>query len=736
MDLMHNETIIMDSNGKNSLFRVVLTDKYFDIAVLANIDIEKELEPELGGRKRNEKIMKRKAGPPPNIGELIWTKITGLADLETQGLVRKVEIESKQAYLRKLSPSNEVIFQTRLNAMSSFLDLDQLSENLFSYHSIAKLVEAAAEKSKCSKPAIYRWFSLLCREGFTENSLRPKLNRCGAPGQLRPCEVGGRKKPGRKTIKEKSAPNSSIKIQPGMNANWRHLIMAADRKIPTPKPKFPDRYQQIIESSFLKRFTQIDGKLIPSALVQGEYPNRSQVRRVLETELPRLQRIIEKTTKAHFQRTFRGMTGRNWKGVAGPGHTWAIDSTIGDIYLRSSINRAWIIGRPVVYIIVDIWSTAIVGFYVCLMGPSWDMAKLALFSAAADPTLIGELWDYQPIVSLNPLPTLPVVLMCDRGEYLSKAAKATGMKLIDCLSYAPPYRADLKGLVEVLHRIEKDKQYNWVPGSIDARRNEYELRRFDPTTSVLTLKEYTNYLHGIFSGYNLTADRTNRLDTHMIAAGTHPSPAGLWHWGHEVGIGTRKSISQEQLITDLLPKATARVTRQGLRFSRLTYESETINQEQWTAISRNFGSWELDAFYYSGSASRIWTPNLEKTGLIEHTLSQQTLASREQTFDEIADAFMYGKTNTAELAHWNLMRNLEIRKNANDIIAQAKIMTDEAIKKNIGAIPNITASRSVEIGGHNIETVSDNVAPIEFSNNDAETNYLKMMEEVMNLENE
>ena len=82
------------------------------------------------------------------------------------------------------------------------------------------------------------------------------------------------------------------------------------------------------------------------------------------------------------------------------------------------------------------------------------------------------------------------------------------------------------------------------------------------------------------------------------------------------------------------------------------------------------------------------------------------------------------------------MRNLEIRKNANDIIAQAKIMTDEAIKKNIGAIPNITASRSVEIGGHNIETVSDNVAPIEFSNNDAETNYLKMMEEVMNLENE
>jgi transposase InsO family protein len=733
---MHNETIVMNSEGKNSFFRVVLTDKYFNTAILANIDSEKQPDPKLGGRKRNEKSTTKKIGPPPNVGELIWLKLTDLADTATQGLVRKIHIDNERPYLGKLSASNELVFQNRLTAMASFLDLDQLRENLFSYHSIAKLVEAAAKNSKCSKPAIYRWWSLLCREGFTENSLRPKLDRCGAPGKLRPCEPEGRRKPGRKTYKEKLAPDYSAPIQPGMNTNWRHLIMAADRKIPTPKPKFPDRYQLIIESNFLKRFTQIDGKLIPSALVQGEYPNRSQVRRVLENELPRLQRAIEKTTKAHFQRAFRGMTGRNWKGVAGPGHTWAIDSTIGDIYLRSSINRAWIIGRPVVYVIVDVWSTAIVGFYVCLMGPSWDMAKLALFSAAADPTLIGELWDYQPIVSLSPLPTLPVVLMCDRGEYLSKSAKATGMKLIDCLSYAPPYRADLKGLVEVLHRIEKDKQYNWVPGSIDARRKEYELRKFDPTTSVLTLKEYTNYLHGIFSGYNLTADRTNRLDTHMIAAGTHPSPAGLWHWGHDVGIGTRKSIHQEQLITDLLPKATARITRQGLRFSRLTYESEIINQEQWTAISRNFGSWEIDAFYYSGSVSRIWTPNLENTGLIEHTLSQQTLASREQTFDEIADAFMYGKTNTAELAHWNLMRNLEIRKNSNDLIKQAKIATTEAIAKNTGAIPNITESRSFETLGHNIETASENVTSMEVNNSDAETNYLRMMKEVMNMENE
>ncbi len=128
-------------------------------------------------------------------------------------------------------------------------------------------------------------------------------------------------------------------------------------------------------------------------------------------------------------------------------------------------------------------------------------------------------------------------LMCDRGEYLSKGASHTGLKLIPCLSYAPPYRPDLKGLVEVLHRIKKDAQYLFVPGAMDARRVEFELSRSRPHESVLTLRDYVQYLYCIFDEYNLTADRSKRLDAHMAAAGVFPSPAGLWHWGHQVGIG-------------------------------------------------------------------------------------------------------------------------------------------------------------------------------------------------------
>lgn len=63
--------------------------------------------------------------------------------------------------------------------------------------------------------------------------------------------------------------------------------------------------------------------------------------------------------------------------------------------------------------------------------------------------------------------------MCDRGEYLLKGHRETAMKLSPLTSYAPPYRGDMKGLVEVLHRIEKDAQLLFVPGENCRRRQEF-----------------------------------------------------------------------------------------------------------------------------------------------------------------------------------------------------------------------------------------------------------------------
>lgn len=726
MDLIHNASFRILDGKDAGIYRVVLDEIQIGKTAVVRLDPPEESRKAKGGRKKLAQTKnKRKKAPPLMLGETLWLDRNELQALKEGVEITLIDIEQENY---ALSPADEAVFEYRKSQMAPFLDFDHFREMVLIHNGIGGLVNEVVA-SGCSEAFVRKNYSLLCRYGFTESSLRPtRSSKCGAPNVARPCDPGGRKKAGVKTIKEKVALAYGQVVtpeQPGMSSLWTTAILAADKRIPSPKPPMPERCKQIVESAFITRYQQVDGKLELIEPALGDYPNARQIRRVLTREIPRLQRLLEKTTKGHFARSLRGLIGRNWKGVVGPGHTWAIDSSIGDIYLRSSVNRAWIIGRPIVYIIVDIWSTAIVGFYVCLDGPSWAMAKIALFCAAAAPELIGELWGYEVMPSLYPAPTMCAALLCDRGEYLSKAAKITGAKLIPCMSYAPPYRPDLKGLVEVIHRIEKDQQYYFVPGAIDQRRVEFELRQFDPTKAVLTIPEYVAYLYQIFTTYNLTAPRQGRLDAHMAAAGVFPSPAGLWRYGHEVGIGVRRNLSFSELVTNLLPTEPAHVTRRGVMLLGMQYESPTVDEQQWTALARNFGAWDIQANYFPGSVSRIWTPAPASTGLLDLRLSDNSTASPELTFDEAIDAFTVGKLGNAQNEHIRLMMALESRQKAMDIIARAKELTAEAIQKHSGTMPSITEARSLESA--TFMTTPDAVPPPDQSDDPARTAHQKMM---------
>lgn len=65
-------------------------------------------------------------------------------------------------------------------------------------------------------------------------------------------------------------------------------------------------------------------------------------------------------------------------------YKYPIDATIGDVYLRSFYNPSEIIGRPVIYFVIDVFSRMIVGYYVGLEGPSWLGMSTALANAMMD----------------------------------------------------------------------------------------------------------------------------------------------------------------------------------------------------------------------------------------------------------------------------------------------------------------------------------------------------------------
>lgn len=721
MELMSNQVfrLLEDSSTSaypSGLYRVIFDAREINKTVCVCIQSNADQKSKSGGRKKSDTTKKpRKKAPSRLVGKLLWMDRDYLERLEIDKLLVGIEIEREPIYFIPLgSQKDKKLYSERCSAMAGFLNPLNLKENILVHGGLGGLVRDAMSKTKVSRSFVYRQWSTLCQLGMSEVSLLPRHDRCGAPNVSRPCDPGGRQKAGRKTRTQRVAKAHGIILpskQPGISTEWRAAILAADKQIKTPvKPPMPARCTLILESAFVKKVRWEDGKYVPIPPKQGEYPNNRQIRRVLEVEIPRLQRLLEKTTKGHFKRALRGLVARNWKDVSGPGHTWAIDSTVGDIYLRSSLNRAWIVGRPIVYVIVDVWSTAIVGFHVCLTGPSWNTAKTSIFNAVADPTLLGKLWGYEPILSLEPYPTMCYRLMCDRGEYLSKAASVTAFELIPCMSYAPPYRPDLKGLVEVIHRIEKDAQFLFIPGAMNFRREEFDLRKSNPDESAMTVREYVQYLHIFFNEYNLTADRSHRVDAHMEAAGVFPSPAGLWRWGHAMGVGVQRAFPKADLISGLLEPDTAHVGLSSVVYAGNDYSCSTIESEEWTTYARNFGGRDIPIKKYPGPVSRIWTPNTNGNGLLELQISDQAKTSPEVTFDELSDSIANRQMKSADVEHQRNLIALESLRKVEALRNRAILLTSEAISNARGVRPTTTEARTIEVacadhsGGSETET--------------------------------
>lgn len=229
------------------------------------------------------------------------------------------------------------------------------------------------------------------------------------------------------------------------------------------------------------------------------------------------------------------------------------------------------------------------------------------------------------------------------------------------------------------------------------RRKELELRKVNPEDCVLTVREYAQYLYQVFSEYNLVADRSHRVDAVMRGEGVFPSPAGLWAWGHRVGIGYRKFNHQSDLIELLLPHSTARVRRDCVRHAGNDYTSEEVDLSQWTATARNCGGWDVPIQYYPGSMGSIWTLNQDANRLLRLRLSDQSKALPELTSEEWLDVLAKEVMDRPSESHARQMAAIEIKAQISRLIESATKETAKAITQASGKSPKISEARLVEI---------------------------------------
>lgn len=290
--------------------------------------------------------------------------------------------------------------------------------------------------------------------------------------------------------------------------------------------------------------------------------------------------IIERQGEKEYALKHRPILSNSTVETIGPGSRFQVDATIADIYLVSKLDRNRIIGRPVVYAIIDVFSRLVTGIYVGLEGPSWLGAMMALENMICDKVTFCEQYGIQIEVQQWPARHLPEVILADRGEFEGYQPENLINNLGIVIENTPPYRGDLKGIVERSFRTLNTKLRHQTPGAImkEFRQRGDRDYRLDAT---LTLEEFTKIYIQMVLHHNSTPVDKYPLEKDMLAADIVAIPSQLWKWGIENKKGALRTIERELMRLNVLPKARASVSRAGIKFKGLLYGSHKALQEQW-----------------------------------------------------------------------------------------------------------------------------------------------------------
>ena len=312
-------------------------------------------------------------------------------------------------------------------------------------------------------------------------------------------------------------------------------------------------------------------------------------------------------SKSHIKRRRNG--DKNWNlqrrellGVAdgdvqGPGDCYQIDATVGDIYLVSQFDRKRIVGRPTIYFVVDVWSRMIVGIYVGFEGPSWAGAMMALVNMVTPKIEFCRQYCIKIEEGDWPSHHAPNRIMGDCGELMSVQL---GKNITQCLRIdienASPGRTDLKSLVERRFGIVPAKFGPFTPGYVEKDFNEREAEDYR-LKAALNLHEITQLVIYAVLEYNFTPISDKHLPVDMITDEFTTAPINLWQWGVMNRSGCLKTLTVEEVALNVMPTATAWVTRHGIRFDKdIYYSCNTAMKEEWFSKVRSH-EWEVTISY-------------------------------------------------------------------------------------------------------------------------------------------
>ena len=336
-----------------------------------------------------------------------------------------------------------------------------------------------------------------------------------------------------------------------------------------------------------------------------DIPSRQQFFYWYRTNKDVLEEAKSRDGERSYNLNNRAELGKTETHLYGPGMATQIDATTADIYLVSRDDRTAIIGRPTMYFLMDSYSHIVTGMNISLDPPSWDNAARTILNAIENKVDFCKRYGIDISEEEWPCQNIPSMILGDRGEMESRTADLLVKNLGITVENAPPYRGDLKGIIEKHFDLINIDMAS-LPGKVKKDFGERCTEDYRLNASLDIFQFTAIIIRCVIQYNNYHYMKDYRKTPQMRQLHIKPVPRDLWNYGIRYMSGGLRAMDRGYVRYHLLPKGEASITKRGIQFEGRYYSCEQAEQEKWFDVARTQHSWKVTCAYDPRDAALIY----------------------------------------------------------------------------------------------------------------------------------
>lgn len=478
-------------------------------------------------------------------------------------------VEDPFLYLAFESPENGSSAKTKRDENYNLVKPIVTHPHFYEPMHRAEVVNQIIRERISTKQTLYRLVRRYWQRGLTPNALLPDYKNSGAKGKKR---IAKDKKLGRPRV-----------YTPGVGALIDEFIerlfrIAIDRYLLKDKGhSFPYAHRRFV-TLFRNYFPEVP---------EEELPSNWQMLHFYKREYPQTEKLKKRIPLTIYNKDIRPLHSTANSQVLGPGSRYEIDATIADTYLVSDSDRVNIVGRPVIYMIIDVFSRMVAGFYIGFENPSYPAAMQALYMAVVDKVEYCRELGFDIGSEDWPSVGLPDAILADRGELLGHQIESLESNFSVRIENAASYRGDAKGIVERHFKTVQAHFSPFIPGYVTGNRIKKRGGKDYQLDAKLTVTDFSQIILSSVLYHNQFAVLEKYDREADMPADLPLTPIDLWNWGLQNRTGRLHQQPPDAVRIALFPRHTATISELGVCFYGIYYTSIEVMEQGWMHRGRS-----------------------------------------------------------------------------------------------------------------------------------------------------